>query len=627
MNSLFDYKQDSERRIYKLIFGASISIYLIYIITAILSNRALYADGSDFFVRIVNNRNNFWPYFDDSKHIRLFANLINQFPTALALHLGVRNMEILRILFGTPLFINNLIGMIVCTWICHRGKKIWLAIFPFASYALFCIVSEIFIVNQAFLAFWLYYIAFLYLILEMKWKFYDWIIIFYVLMASYRSHEGILVYGPLIILYFIINIKKIINSNKSKVIVAVSTLLEISYAAWWQLMHPVKEQTENYLGLLKMLLDPKILFTSNMIFSIIGVILLLAVLVFGYKFNEMKNQKVYYMVAFTFLIISTILGLYHIKGIGANPFNEYNYRVFATFGGAFFMLLAIVYDKLNLKDRINVKLCFFTIAIILLVQSIWQIGNNYQWNKLESNVKQQISSSNKALLKPEEIGLKNSGLASNQYQWPWTGPVFSIALQDSLQVNSIILPYECNEEPYFYVNLKTKKLTIPFIEISNSSYNTDKFFENYINQNGYTVGSKVEVGRNSNMISYLSDGWASPEEWGVWSNGKEAGIELIMNKFNKEKDFTFRGVFSGYVIKEPQVIQVYINDAFAEDWEFISLNSGEEKSVTIPKEMLKDNNTLNIRFKISNPISPASLGKSNDNRELGISMQWFIVEQ
>lgn len=627
MSNPINNEHDSETKICKSIFAISISIYVIYIVTAIVSNRSLYADGADFYVSVVNNLNNFWPYFDDSKHIRLFVNLINQFPISLALSLGIRRMDILRILFGTPLFINNLIGMIVCIWICYRGKKISLAIFPLASYAIFGIISEIFIVNPAFLAFWLYYIAFFYLILEIEWKYYDWVLLLGVLVASYRSHEGILVYGPLIILYFIINAKKLNNTNKLKKYIIISTFLEIVYATWWQFVHPVKTQTEDYLNLLKMLLDPKMLLSSNMIFSIIGIVLLMFVLIFGYKFNKISNRVIYYIILLIFTFISIMFGFFHIKGMAVNPLNEYNYRVFVTFGGAAFMLLYIVIDKFKLESRINVKLCFITIATILLVQSFWQIGNNYQWNILKNTVKQQITNSNKALIKPQEIGLMDSNLVNNKYQWPWTGPVFSIALHDSLSINSIILPYEYNEKPNFDVDLKKEKITIPFIEISNDVYNLDKFFRNYTEENTYEIGSKIQVNKYSNMINCLSYGWASPEEWGVWSDGKEAGIELNIGKNNKEKDITFRGNFSGYVSQEPQIIQVYANENLVGVWNFDLLDSGEEKSVTIPKEILENKEKLNIKFNISNPISPASLGLSNDKRSLGIAMHWFILEQ
>jgi hypothetical protein len=627
MSNLCNYININERKIYKSIFIISVSIYFIYIFTAIASSRFLYADGADFYVSIINNLNNFWPYFDDSQHIRLFVNLINQLPISLALICGIRRMDILRILFGAPLFINNLIGMVLCTWICYRAKKLWLAIFPISSYVLFGIISEIFIVNQAFLALWLYYIAFLYLVLEMKWKIYDWILLLGVLVTSYRSHEGILVYGPLIIVYFIISLKKIINENRFKILIVVSTIFEIVYAAWWQVVHPVKEATDNYLNLLKILLNPKILITSNILFSIIGGILLLVVLIFGYKFKNLKSQAAYYKSLLLFGIISIIFGFFHIRGIAANPFNEYNYRVFATFGGAFFMILCIAIDKLKLESRVNIKLCFITIVLLLLIQSIWQIGNNYQWNILKNTVKQQVINNDKAIINPNEINLTNNALPSNKYQWSWTGPVFSIALHDSLSINSIIASYECNEKPYFDVNPKDREFNVPFVRICNNIYNLDGFFQKYIDQNSYKIGSKVEVGKNSNMINCLSHGWASPEEWGVWSNSNEAGIQLNISGLNKEEDITFKGNFSGYIAQGSQIVQVYANENLVGTWEFNSSNSEGDKEVIIPKNILKNMETLNINFKISNPVSPASLGLSDDKRDLGIAMRWFALEQ
>lgn len=85
----------------------SIVVYLVYVTEAVMNGRSLYADGSFFFIQTLLNRDQVWPAFDDIKHIRLFANLVNQLPMAVGLKAGIVDLKVLRLLFGLPLFFGE----------------------------------------------------------------------------------------------------------------------------------------------------------------------------------------------------------------------------------------------------------------------------------------------------------------------------------------------------------------------------------------------------------------------------------------------------------------------------------------------------------------------------------------
>ena len=88
---------------------AAFLVYAVYLVQAIYVERALFADGAFFFVALLSNENH-WPIVDDSKHIRLFVNTINQFPIALALKSGITSLRTLKVLFGAGLFLTPLLS-------------------------------------------------------------------------------------------------------------------------------------------------------------------------------------------------------------------------------------------------------------------------------------------------------------------------------------------------------------------------------------------------------------------------------------------------------------------------------------------------------------------------------------
>ena len=92
------------QRLIFFLMVAACAVYTTYLFQAIYVERALYADGANFFVELLS-KERLWPIADDSKHIRLFVNVLNQMPMVLALKLGVTSLRCLRILFGAGLFL------------------------------------------------------------------------------------------------------------------------------------------------------------------------------------------------------------------------------------------------------------------------------------------------------------------------------------------------------------------------------------------------------------------------------------------------------------------------------------------------------------------------------------------
>ena len=116
---------------------------------------------------------------------------------------------------------------------------------------------------------------------------------------------------------------------------------------------------------------------------------------------------------------------------------------------------------------------------------------------------------------------------------------------------------------------------------------------------------------------YYSEGLSHIESFGRWSNG--SFVEL---SFQLEPDCDTESVafnFNAYVPtgNPTQIASVSINDEYAGS---ISISRGESR----PKQFVfslpeTDDRKYTFHFEIEIPVSPASLGRNNDMRELGFS--------
>lgn len=131
--------------------------------------------------------------------------------------------------------------------------------------------------------------------------------------------------------------------------------------------------------------------------------------------------------------------------------------------------------------------------------------------------------------------------------------------------------------------------------------------------------------------SLLINGWSQIEEWGVWSQGPVADI-VIRLPANSGKDVNMRGVFLAFVNeKHPvQMLDVFVNEEKLDSWRFEHERENSTYQLIIPATVFERSpSQTHIRFTITSPVSPASLGLSKDTRLLGIgmhSLQFILVE-
>ena len=142
----------------------------------------------------------------------------------------------------------------------------------------------------------------------------------------------------------------------------------------------------------------------------------------------------------------------------------------------------------------------------------------------------------------------------------------------------------------------------------------------------YALGQTIEFQQNGNGKKYKGQGWSFDEQWGTWSDGAEASLQLNLGRaYRSALDVSFRG--QAFVTKEhpDQSVEVFANGTPVADWMFHNGESSTERKARIPADVT-GSDTLKLTFKIKNPRSPASIGVSADTRALGILLEKLRID-
>lgn len=129
--------------------------------------------------------------------------------------------------------------------------------------------------------------------------------------------------------------------------------------------------------------------------------------------------------------------------------------------------------------------------------------------------------------------------------------------------------------------------------------------------------------RSKEANKYVWYGWSGPEENGRWTDGNEAALVFTLNEV---RDMTLQ-MRLGPALTPGKVLQqrmyVLLN---GQQVDALVFNESKEYefSVFLPGNILREKNSL--VFKLPDAASPSSLKLSDDQRLLGVSVEWMQFE-
>lgn len=428
-------------------------IYLLHIVSAIICKRFYYADGAFFLARLINNQHSILPFSNDSSVLRISCNLLNQLPTIICLKLGITNINILNLAFGAPLFFNAIIGFSLCWNKCRKienGTK--LLLFPIAAYAFFCIPSDIFAINQAFTAYWIYFILYFHIIADNK-KLIDKLFLYVLLVIASCSHESFLVVGPLLFAIVFLEYRRSCSKNKKTelCVSGMGLFIGIGINIFYIHTHTAVTGSSYFSGLLAFFQDGN-LFKSNILISVLG----LALVILGMS-KKMNHAWIWFG---TFVVgIIYIIAVHYYQDI-YSPFAEYMCRSLITIGIFGGILLAYAYYRLcdlSVVKKICIGNWWSVTVVVFMLQCIWQFGNTYAWNQYINELTTEIQT---------HRGIYETKTQDNAFSWVWIQPSISLLLSDNYNIKCLIDAQEISYRSY----VEDNALWIPFMWVDPSVY-------------------------------------------------------------------------------------------------------------------------------------------------------------
>lgn len=139
----------------------------------------------------------------------------------------------------------------------------------------------------------------------------------------------------------------------------------------------------------------------------------------------------------------------------------------------------------------------------------------------------------------------------------------------------------------------------------------------------YRPGERIDFTDYLDSRRYLADGWGITEAHGCWSQGEQARLTLPL-----AEPLHGDGVLSAETLAlvpgdgVDQRIDIAVNGTALATWTYAARKPGTvaaQRTLRIPAALLAAG-TLDITFRIAKPCRPADLGRSADDRRLGIAI-------
>jgi hypothetical protein len=170
-----------------------------------------------------------------------------------------------------------------------------------------------------------------------------------------------------------------------------------------------------------------------------------------------------------------------------------------------------------------------------------------------------------------------------------------------------VMPLDHNSHHLFFVELdqRGESTPPPFVERS------------------YQLGTRIDFSSKGNGWIYNSLGWIEPGSQATWTNGEEASLTMTLNHSQPLGDLSLSAITKAYVNeRQPELkVDVIANGEPVGQWKFVHGQSlDNERGAIIPADLVNQQNSLQITFRIPNAKSPAELGLHGDTRKLGLAL-------
>lgn len=425
---------------------AACAVFALWIAATVFSSRCLYADGSYEFIKTLEDQD-----FTSSLWFRQFAARIFEFPLVLAVKLGVTDMGWLRINFGLGCFLPWPVVLLCCHWI--SPEHFWIAVAGCAAgYLNACYMA----VGEHILAHAFYWSALFAILFARPLKppaALALLISSVCLLFSYESQLFLCL--PLAAL----SLMRILEERRARLyenrwswqvlLVAAGLLLAASGIGLDAIVRP--DNPAEFGGFKTQSIQ--LLFQEGwtLTWTILWICLTLGIWASEHAWEILQNKVI---IAILFLCLA-IWGLWPLLSPGSlDAGRQFDNRILDLVVPMMLLPVALIarYRPAwigSKADRLKQMA-----AILLIVQSLWQICATWQWHE-DVGKMQSLLRERDGIITLYSTVLANSSIESKRGEFDWTWPCLSIALSPDLSIRSMV----CSD---YYIVKRRHPLWQPF---------------------------------------------------------------------------------------------------------------------------------------------------------------------
>ena len=419
---------------YAIVVGI-IGLYLFSIGYAIFTQRIYYADGSHYFLKILEEKS--FIYADDFP--RHHAHYLTQFLVVILIQIfQVRDVEILSYVFGFGLYLPQLMSL----WLCYlitKKKNLYYMLFPVISLFGISMNLSFMSVHESHVLVAVFWPIFFYLVLQDEYKWTEKIILLFLVFIFMRSYESASILGSILIVVVVVRIFRYWGNTSpgTRAVWGITLILLIASVviAAYSIVFP--RCPENKAGFLSSF--SAILYHWPAILSF-AYISLISLSIFFRKFVHTLIFKLLlaFLLLFSFFVsLSPVIMPELIR-----PNLQYPARVFVTYMLPLFSIVVyFVLKALIVVEEGTWKKIAAVVALLVVSQTTWQILATAQWDGFRSIFKEELVSRNgvvkfeDTLLKNEKVGIQ----IVRQMTWEWSNPTLSVVWALDQDIKTIIV--------------------------------------------------------------------------------------------------------------------------------------------------------------------------------------------
>jgi Family of unknown function (DUF6311) len=147
----------------------------------------------------------------------------------------------------------------------------------------------------------------------------------------------------------------------------------------------------------------------------------------------------------------------------------------------------------------------------------------------------------------------------------------------------------------------------------------------------YKYGTKILFRKDiNNFKNYLilNQGWSYPEEQGIWTNGNSTTFFINLPKKLHSNLILTIDAIPFLCLKHPTLtVDVLANHSLLGHLYYKLDNLSNIKQIIIPKNLIKYDKILNLKFIFEKSIALSEVFLSSDTRKLGLFFSWISFEE